>query len=137
MKRSNTKNSKQLFPENEVRGNRSQFPNSCVSERFVYSNSTIDLPILLQEIRVYEYVDRSREYINRSQRQEIETEAVQFPEKEYINGIFVKVYIFHHFLYHSSMTSAMTGPTKEGVTYLVYTISLVEPTTPRTGLKTA
>jgi hypothetical protein len=39
-------------------------------------------------------VDRSWEYINRSQTHEcgIGTEAAQFLEKEYINGIFVAVY---------------------------------------------
>jgi hypothetical protein len=40
------------------------------------------------------YVDRSWEYKNRSQRHmnvEIWTEAAQFPEKEYINGILVAV----------------------------------------------
>jgi hypothetical protein len=38
-------------------------------------------------------VDRSWEYINRSQTHECEigTEAAQFPEKEYINGILVAV----------------------------------------------
>jgi hypothetical protein len=40
------------------------------------------------------YVDRSWEYINRLQTHEcgIGTEAAQFPEKEYINGIFVAVH---------------------------------------------
>jgi hypothetical protein len=38
------------------------------------------------------YVDRSWEYINRSQTHvEIETEAAQFSEKEYLNWIFVAV----------------------------------------------
>jgi hypothetical protein len=40
------------------------------------------------------YADRSWEYINRSQTHvnvEIGTEAAQFPEKEYINGIFLAV----------------------------------------------
>jgi hypothetical protein len=39
-------------------------------------------------------VNWSWEYINRSQVHEcdIGTEAAQFPEKEYINGIFVAVY---------------------------------------------
>jgi hypothetical protein len=44
------------------------------------------------------YVDRLWEYINRSQTHmhvEIGTEAAQFPEKEYINGIFVAVYSVH------------------------------------------
>ena len=40
------------------------------------------------------YVDQSWEYINCSQTHEcgIVTEAAQFPEKEYINGIFLAVY---------------------------------------------
>ncbi len=33
-------------------------------------------------------MDRSWEYINRSQTHEIGTDAAQLPEKEYINGIF-------------------------------------------------
>jgi hypothetical protein len=41
------------------------------------------------------YVDRSCEYINRAQTHEcgnrVGTEAAQFPEKEYINRIFVAV----------------------------------------------
>jgi hypothetical protein len=38
------------------------------------------------------YVDRSWEYINRSQTHECENwDYAQFPEKEYINGIFVAV----------------------------------------------
>jgi hypothetical protein len=38
------------------------------------------------------YVDQSWEYINRSQTHECGgTEAAQFPEKEYINGIFLAV----------------------------------------------
>jgi len=38
------------------------------------------------------YVDRSWEYLNRSQTHEIGTEAAQFPEKEYINVIFLAVW---------------------------------------------
>jgi hypothetical protein len=41
------------------------------------------------------YVDQSWEYINRSQTHvEIGTEAALFPEKEYIKGIFLAVWIF-------------------------------------------
>jgi hypothetical protein len=41
-----------------------------------------------------QYVDRSWEYINRSQTHECGNwaEAAQFPEKEYINEIFLAVY---------------------------------------------
>jgi hypothetical protein len=56
----------------------------------------IDLPILQQEIcgPILEI------YINRSQTHvEIGTEAAQFPEKEYINGIFVAVYNMHSLFY--------------------------------------
>ncbi len=63
---------------------------SYICERFIY----------FQDWSVYiaaaKYVDRSWEYINRSQtkkKKEIGTEAAQFPEKEYINGIFVAVYL--------------------------------------------
>jgi hypothetical protein len=38
------------------------------------------------------YVDRSSEYINRSQTHECGNESTQFPEKEYINGIRVAVH---------------------------------------------
>jgi hypothetical protein len=41
-------------------------------------------------------VDRSWEYINRSQTLNVinGTEAEPLPEKEYINGIFIAVYVF-------------------------------------------
>jgi hypothetical protein len=45
LKKYNTENSKQIFPEKELRG---ASPNSCVCERFIYI-PTIGLPILLQE----------------------------------------------------------------------------------------
>jgi hypothetical protein len=56
-----------------------------VSELYI---PTMCLPFLLEE-----NVDRSWEYINCSQTHEcgIGAEAVQFPEKEYINGIAVAV----------------------------------------------
>jgi hypothetical protein len=74
-----TKNLKHIFPEKELRGHSPSFHiHVSVSDLYI---PTIGLPILMQE---YMYVDRSREY--RSQ-----TQASQFPEKKYINEIFVAV----------------------------------------------
>ncbi len=65
LQRINTENSKQTFPEKELRGHSLNFHiRASVSDLYI---RTIDLPIPLQEIG---------------------TEAAQFPEKEYINGIF-------------------------------------------------
>jgi hypothetical protein len=66
----------------------SQFPHSCVCERFLYSHDRSVYSV------AGKYVDRSWEYINRSQTHEcgIGTEAVQFSFCEYIKGIFVAVY---------------------------------------------
>jgi hypothetical protein len=69
----------------------SQFLHSYICERFIY----------FQDWSAYsaarKYVDRSWEYINHSQTHECHEcgnwdEAAQFPEKEYINGIFVAVW---------------------------------------------
>jgi hypothetical protein len=38
LQRQNTVISKQIFPEKEYRGSQSQFPYSCVCERFIYSH---------------------------------------------------------------------------------------------------
>jgi hypothetical protein len=62
-------------------------PTLYICERFIY----------FQDPSAYsaagKYVDRSWEYINCSQMNvEIGTEAAQFPEKEYINVIFLAVY---------------------------------------------
>jgi hypothetical protein len=90
LQRTNTEISKQIFPEKELRGHSPNF-HIHVSVR-IFFIPTIDLPVLLQEI-----CGRSWEYINRSQTHtvnvEIGTEAAQFPEKEYLNGIFVAVCI--------------------------------------------
>ncbi len=65
LQRTNTENSKQIFPEKELRGHSPNFHyHVSVSDLYI---PTIDLPILLQEIL---HVDRSREYINSSQTQE-------------------------------------------------------------------
>jgi hypothetical protein len=47
LQRTNTEISKQIFPEKKIAQPHSQFPHSCVCERYIL---TIDLPILLQEI---------------------------------------------------------------------------------------
>ncbi len=68
----------------------SQFLHSYVCERFIF----------FQDWSAYsaagKYVDRSWEYINCSQNENVEigTEAAQFPEKEYVNVIFVAVYLW-------------------------------------------
>ncbi len=76
----NTENSQQIFPQKELRDHSLNFHiHVPVSDLYILM---INLPILLQEIK---YVDRSREYINRSQTHECGTEAAQFPDKKYIN----------------------------------------------------
>jgi hypothetical protein len=70
LQRTNTENSKHIFPEKEWLGHSPNF-HIHVSESDYYI-PTIDLTILLQEI--------------------CKAEAEQFPEKEYINGIFVAMY---------------------------------------------
>ncbi len=50
--------------------------------------------VYLWEIYMWKYVDQSWEYIKRSQTHvEIGTEAAQFPEKDYKNGISLAVYL--------------------------------------------
>jgi hypothetical protein len=46
----------------------------------------IGQPVLLEEMRSWDYINRSKK-----QNVEIGAEAALFPEKEYINGIFVAV----------------------------------------------
>jgi len=80
LQRHNTENSKQIFPEKEWRSLSPNFRiHVSVSDLYI---PTIGLPILLHQ---------SWEYVKRSQTVEIGTEAAQFPEKEYINKIFVAV----------------------------------------------
>jgi hypothetical protein len=60
LQRTNTKNSKQILPEEELRGHSPNFPlHVSVSDLFI---PTIDLPILLQEIYgpILEYKNRSQ-----------------------------------------------------------------------------
>jgi hypothetical protein len=39
LQRNDTENSKQIFPEREIARPQSQFPNSCIYERFIYSHN--------------------------------------------------------------------------------------------------
>ncbi len=64
LQKENTENFKQIFPEKELRGLRSQFPHSCVCERFIYLHNRSAFSAAEKQ------VDRSWEYINRSQTHE-------------------------------------------------------------------
>jgi hypothetical protein len=82
LQRQNAENLKQIFPEKEYRGHSPNFHfHVSVSELYIL---TTGLPFLL---------DRSWEYINRSQTHECGNwaEAAQYPGKEYIIGIAVAV----------------------------------------------
>ncbi len=87
LQRTNTGNLKQIFKKKELRGHSPNFYiHVSVSHLYI---PTIDLPILLQEIcgpilGIYKS-------LTDTQSVEIGTEAAQFPEKEYINLIFVAV----------------------------------------------
>jgi hypothetical protein len=78
---------KQIFPEKELRGHSSNFHiHVSVSDLYI---PTMDLPILLQENMWTNHGNIQIDHIHLNV--EIGTEAVQFSEKEYINGIFVAV----------------------------------------------
>ncbi len=84
--KNNTKNWKQIFPDKELRG-QSPYFHIHLSVRDLYI-PMIELPILLQEIcgpilGIYKSLTDMNVKIG--------TEAAQFPEKEYINGIFIAV----------------------------------------------
>jgi hypothetical protein len=77
---------KLLFPKQKFNVlSPSSYTLNC--ERFIYfqDQSAFSAP--------GKYVDRSWKYINRTQTLSVEigTEAAKFPEKEYINGIFLAV----------------------------------------------
>jgi hypothetical protein len=66
----------------------SQFPHSCVCGRFLYSHHRS----AYSAAGKYAWTDPGNVLIaHRHMNVEIGTEAAHFPEKEYINGIFVAV----------------------------------------------
>ncbi len=87
LQRASTENGKQIFPEKDLRGNSPNF-HSHVSVRDLFI-PTIDLPIMLQEIcgpilGIYKPFTEAWMW-------KLGLRAAQFPEKEYINGIFLAV----------------------------------------------
>ncbi len=64
------------IPRKGIARSQSQFPHSCVCERFIYFHNRSAYSAARK------YVDRSWKYIYRQMNVEIGTEAAQFPEKE-------------------------------------------------------
>jgi len=87
LQRQNTEISKQIFPEKEYRGLSPSFHiHAPVNDLYI---PAIGLPNLLEEIcRSILGLYKSLTHRN----VEIRAEAALFPEKEYINGIFVAVW---------------------------------------------
>ncbi len=87
--RQNAEISKQIFPEKEYRG---------LSPNFRFHASVSDLQYVFpRSVCLFcwrKYVDRSWDYINRHRHMNVEigAEAALFPEKEYINEIFIAVW---------------------------------------------
>ncbi len=86
--RQNAENLKQIFQEKEYRGLSPNFLiHVSVSELYI---PAMGLPVLLEKIyRLILGIYKSLRHMN----EEIGAEAALFPEKEYINGIAVAVWI--------------------------------------------
>jgi hypothetical protein len=95
VQRTKTQNSKQKFPGKELRGHSPNFHiHMSVSDLYILM---IDLSFLLQEISgLILEICKAHRHLN----VEICTEATQFPEKEYINGIFFAMHTFGIYIPH-------------------------------------
>jgi hypothetical protein len=103
LQRTNTENSKQIFPEKYLRGHSPNF-HILVSVSDLYI-PTINLPILLQEIcgpgNIY------NKLLTDTRMMKLRLRPAQFPEKEYINGIFLAVCTNHGIPYPPCFPASM------------------------------
>ncbi len=84
------------IPRKRIAWPQSQFPHSCVCERFIYSHHRSACSFAGKYCM---WTDPGKILIShRHMNVDIGTEAAHFPEKEYINGIFVAVHLCSEFL---------------------------------------
>ncbi len=86
------------IPRKGISGSQSQFPHSCVCERFIYFHD-----LSAYSARGNMQTDPGTLQIaHRHMNVEIGAEAALFPKKEYIYGIFVAVWTIHEALSHTA-----------------------------------